>query len=462
MAREVLGLDEFFTEFRGAIVYGSRGDSRRQPTFGLILGAGASRSAGIPLANEMVAALKKIRGRRGQKKRPRQREESDFSYRFRTSLRTKEDRRTFIRNCTSRACSEPNLTHLIAVDFAANGIFGPLVTTNFDELLLSAFWSLRQGWAFREPHVVYDPRSGADELQHVAAGVPKIIKAHGHHTSYALGVLDREIGGFAPYVKKALESTERPHFGFLVVGYSGRWLDGVMAALQDPEYTRGQPIYWFYRERPPRATTAARKRLFRNGNLKFVQTSDCDELFLRMWWEVSAAAESEIDIAVESWMVNGDSPTWMWNPPALLDTGDLYTPPSYLERSLLQESRRKPLPARLPRKFSGELEDYRQHRSLVALRKRFLPILDAIDRIDEEYLDHELLHGLPGASLPMVDFGVVSGREQALVDKLPTGTAWTRRNRKIFRLALGPLNDPMLPFTLLEPVEEFSRHQAAP
>jgi hypothetical protein len=57
MSRETLPFDEFVRDFTTRIRY--QFDFER-PVYSLILGAGASRSAGIPLAPEMVKALKRI------------------------------------------------------------------------------------------------------------------------------------------------------------------------------------------------------------------------------------------------------------------------------------------------------------------------------------------------------------------------------------------------------------------
>src|SRR6476646_523937 len=215
--------------FTGRFVRELHGDPNDEwPAFTLILGAGASRSAGIPLAGEMVsllrltAALAKV-----DIAQPRVRE-SELSRLCRTVLQRvvpetewSDPEREFLMGCISRAQREANITHLLAMHFVSLGLIGPVVTTNFDDLTLAAYWHLPYQSARKEPHIIYDPLTSSSARPRVAGGVPVIIKAHGHHTTYGLGILDKEIGHLASHVHETLRHLPRPHHGYMVVGYSG-------------------------------------------------------------------------------------------------------------------------------------------------------------------------------------------------------------------------------------------------
>jgi hypothetical protein len=119
------------------------------PAFTLILGAGASRSAGIPLAGEMVSLLR-LTAKLADIDIPESRwRETEMSHLFRTVLQRvvpenewSDPEREFLMGCMSRAHREANVTHLVAMHFVSLGLIGPVVTTNFDDLTLAGYWNL--------------------------------------------------------------------------------------------------------------------------------------------------------------------------------------------------------------------------------------------------------------------------------------------------------------------------------
>lgn len=159
-ARPALPFDQFLKTFAWQVRYEW---DFEHPLYCLVLGAGASRSAGIPLASGMVKALEKLAARRGI--RVDKRKKGDLSWYFRLvfgSLKAKKpgapaSGREFLLACIHRAHKEANIAHLVAAHLATAGIFNPIVTTNFDDLALSAFWGLPWTTADDEPHVIYDP-----------------------------------------------------------------------------------------------------------------------------------------------------------------------------------------------------------------------------------------------------------------------------------------------------------------
>src|SRR5215475_6063585 len=84
MPSEIMNDGDFLKVFRGEIDYQHGAD----PLFGLILGSGASRSAGIPVAGEMVRALKQLAKLRNLRLGEGPKRKSELSWYFRKYFRT--------------------------------------------------------------------------------------------------------------------------------------------------------------------------------------------------------------------------------------------------------------------------------------------------------------------------------------------------------------------------------------
>ena len=128
MARRPITLKEFLSIFDSLCV--RRDGSAETRPFALVLGAGASRSAGVPLASEMVRALELLADASGMRIPVSRGKESRWSWVFRHVLsslprdRTSSDyARDFIVECISRAEGEANITHLIAASLTRAGVF---------------------------------------------------------------------------------------------------------------------------------------------------------------------------------------------------------------------------------------------------------------------------------------------------------------------------------------------------
>jgi len=358
--------------------------------------------------------------------------ESQFSWTFRhvTERMPWEDEffnypRQFLMNCIKRANREPNLTHLIAAHLCSAQIIGDIVTTNFDDLALAAFWALPAVTAYVEPYVVYHPKT--EPPPRAAGGVPVIIKAHGHHTLYGLDVIDRDIATTAPFVKKLLKLRPEPEIGFIVVGYSGSWADGVMAALSDRKITRGKTIYWFYTRQMP--TGPYVERVKEASDVQFIRIADADQLFLEIW--------NELHVEHSDLRVDGNEVHVVTRPSPM---------PILEEYHLFNSSRDFPISRTLPDSFrewwgfDGEpaKQDGPDPR-LVKLRKDLLPLLDAIDHWDNEVLLFDcapasIKNKLRLAKMPIS--WVEPPELRQLGERLPVNLEWTRRNRKLLRLAL--------------------------
>jgi hypothetical protein len=428
-----------------------------EPPFTLILGAGASRSAGIPIAHKMNQCLRMIVEARGYPLDYRFDGESDLSLLIRTIAEFSDDSevRGFILRCIRRGSREPNITHLIAANLACANVFKTIITTNFDDLALAAFWNLPVNEAYSEPFVMYDPRAVKYSKIELGDEVPVIIKAHGHHTHYGMGILDYQIRELVPSVKRAIRWCVNPSLGYLVVGYSGAWDDGVMAALKDPRLARGKTIYWFFRGRQP-VLHQPLQELVATQDVRFIRCDDSDYLFLCLL----------SFFKMEAFMGSG------W----LLDASELFTAPGMNElfanrimpaRTSWWPGTREPKDAKAQERRLQQLRkmtnvELRRDLGIPKLRKQFLPILNKIDDWDEGVLlSYDCVS--PDVRRHVDPVGLIAsfGREPPEVSQLRmmigTRIPWTRRNLKLFRLAMNVHVDPFILHDLLSAIDRMAK-----
>jgi hypothetical protein len=415
-------LDGFLSTF--AQLCRKRDSQAASRPFALILGAGASRSAGIPLVSEMIKALRLLAGASRKQIPETPDSETEWSWVFRQVLsavaghRPFADRaREFVVECISRAQGEANVSHLLAAALTNGGIFRYIVTTNFDDQALAGFWSLprgHKGLVYTEPHVIYD--AAAEPAPNIAPKVPNILKAHGHHTTYGLVILDNDIDALAPPVQRMVQQLPAPEHGFLVVGYSGQWNDGIMRALADKTFMNGKAVYWFFtgRRQPAGPLINAVRAV---ADVRFIRITDSDNLFLQLWDAVEANVHDE----------NDDRET-------LLAPAELFT---------FSISFRTWMPTALVSKKDWWYPAYDwPNKKFADLRKKLLPLLRRDDKSDEELLLYECLPmslknrfaydalNVHGPQLPHLEW-------LEMFKILPTAVPWTRRNRKLVIRALS-------------------------
>ena len=438
MPSEVITHEKFVRGFSDSLRYDYDFEN---PLYTLILGAGASRSAGIPLVCDMVRALGKLARVRGLRlgAPPRHargvRRESKLSWYFRRIFGSLEHERKesadeqhvstgrdFLMSCILRAQREANVTHLVAAHLGSAGIINPIVTTNFDDLSLAAFWNLPWTGPGDEPHVIYDAPSVAKAHPRIARRVPIILKAHGHHTTYGMGILDRQIATLAPFVRDVMATLPKPSHGFIVAGYSGGWDDGVMRVLRDRSITRGKLIYWLFQgDKPPDNEHV--RRVSSCSEVRFVPIVDSDLSFACLWGAIPGDDYFSVGRHLIPQHLFSFPPGWMrshttpkigvydWFNPTLVRHGD--------GEWKLED----------PEKFS-------------TIKKQLLPILDRIEQWDDRHLIEDCISG-PSSALQ--EFKGI----QKLQKLVPVDIPWTRRNRKILRLGLGSGVDLQLGTLLL-------------
>ena len=410
------------------------------PAYTLVLGAGASRSAGIPLQGELELALQKARQyfedhHPGLEHDPAQWEEWE-----------ELEQRLFMA-CLARANREPNLTHLITADLASIGIVGPILTTNFDDLMLAGFWALPDRTFYIEPHIIYQARSAAAELRKIRRGVPVVIKVHGHHTTYRLARFRDQARRLIPAVVSAYRRCPRPKHGFIVAGYSGAWNDGIMAILRQKELVRRKVVYWLFKGSLP-DLQGPLKAVLNVCDVRFVEVDDSDDVFVQIWQNVS------------------DENPYLGD--KMLDTANLLSPiPMSVRHAFLKVATYQPKWRHGIEFIKGMTNDqYWQLPAIKKLQERFLPILSQIEELDRKTLDDELSrvrrYSARGPTMTRLaapdeyDYGLAEVALSELVDELPSGMDWTRRNRAAFRIALEGKIDYLNSISLLEIIQEMS------
>lgn len=407
------------------------------PAFALVLGAGASRSAGIPPQGEMTAALE--HAYQAFLKRNPGAEFDPAPLLWWDELET-----DLFMACMARAKREPNLTHLLAADLAAVGLIGPILTTNFDDLALAGFWALPERTMHVEPHVVYDVKR-TPPPRRIRRGVPLVLKAHGHHTTYSVARFEAQVRRLSPSVVNHYRRNVRPRKGFIVAGYSGAWNDGILAIFGRKEFVQGKVIYWLYRGHPP-DLEGRLKTIAKTCDIRFVQIDDCDAAFMRLWEAVKFGCP--------------------YLAHKMLEPMDLLAPFPMTVPQVSRYNLDQPRPWRHGIKhFPGvNNERYWALPALKALQAKWLPVLREMEQLDPETLHVELYRLVrDGAGLRPTrtrdlppeddDYDLTELRLDDLKNKLPAGLEWTRRKRVVYRMAIDGSMDFQHSIALLEIIQ---------
>ena len=220
------------------------------PRFAFLLGAGASRQSGIPIAAEMIRYFKEQiilqRGPDGLKtdeEKERWLAEQDW-YRAEGSVYCKcferfepkeIGRQRYIESIIEKR--EPSFGYVVLANLMAQGFINTIITTNFDDLVYSActtFTGIRP--------IVYAYGVMASEMRFTAQR-PKILKLHGDYLYSALKNTGPELAAQDPNMLRQLRQV-LSEYGLIVIGYAGGDTS-VMNALS--EISERQDLYWCVR-----------------------------------------------------------------------------------------------------------------------------------------------------------------------------------------------------------------------
>ena len=273
--------------------------------FAVLLGAGASRSAGIPTASEMADELAigfykreegqdppddleelwewaaqsswyKDREQAWKKKFPNV-DESFCRYAACMAELKGARRQRYLLECCQRATA-PNWAHLFVAQLIAEDYVDIVLTTNFDDLMRRALLLFPGALPVLCEH--------AQTANYVLLDMPRpqIVHLHGsaihYDTSHTPDDVQQLRGNFEHVVTSVLQNR-----GLLVVGYRGAE-PGVMGALQDqlgyfpPPYR----LYWIAHGKSEEHLTEATRELLalHPGEHLAMLGQDADEFFARL------------------------------------------------------------------------------------------------------------------------------------------------------------------------------------
>ena len=236
------------------------------------LGAGASRSAGIKTAGDMIWDFKQ-RLYRSQRKLPPsaitdigepvvQRKlqahfdalggfppagsETEYSAYFEATYHSPRDRRAYLEELIARG--KPSFGHLALALLMAEKLCRIVWTTNFDRTMEDAAASILGGTG----HLVTGDLGEPDKFRRAfeESRWPIYGKLHGDYHSEALKNTDAELREQDAEMRRSLVDSCRRH-GLAVVGYSGRDASVMEAFEEALDDGRGFPggLFWFKRSK---------------------------------------------------------------------------------------------------------------------------------------------------------------------------------------------------------------------
>ncbi|MEM3845009.1 MAG: SIR2 family protein [Candidatus Parvarchaeota archaeon] len=199
-----------------------------------LVGAGISRSAGIPTATEIVEILRKEYHLDPARK-------YTYSEAFKAALpgtRNRGERRSFIeRQCSGKS---PKYEHHALIHLLERNVISAILTTNFDHLLEGA--AIMHGG---NPPWIYDYNVNTEPIEFVSK-YPKIVKLHGDFLYDDIANLPKEIQQRLTQNMRYRIKNYMKGSHLVVLGYSGNdrsLMKFIIKTVHDPELEVAG-IYW--------------------------------------------------------------------------------------------------------------------------------------------------------------------------------------------------------------------------
>ncbi len=231
----------------------------------LLVGAGISASAGIPLASKMVVELKND-PRYSYRFEDVQLKETDNEYNVLMKCLTYKQREEYLRSYTNSA--KINLAHLYIGMLIKEGYVNTVLTTNFDPLLVKTMA------LFNHHTYVYDL---ANTRNYVSDSIlfPNIFYLHGQGHSFLMLNTTEELRQPGDYFKMLLNDLLRKHY-FLVVGYSGL-CDFIFEELCEvPRFSSDLNWVGYKSEEAPKHV---REHLCNKDSVRYINSNGADSFF---------------------------------------------------------------------------------------------------------------------------------------------------------------------------------------
>jgi tetratricopeptide (TPR) repeat protein len=248
--------------------YMRRARADKQP-FVLFTGAGCSKSAGIPLASELVREI-------NQKYSLDLKELTDsekLNYGRCMSALTKDDRRELLQGYIQKA--KINWTHIVQALLLEAGYVQRVLTFNFDNIL-----SRSCGLLGLYPSI-YDFTSANLDLQNLIID-PAIVHLHGQSHGFVQLNTDEETNRHAELLSQFIANTlsQSPS---IFVGYSGQ-ADAFFPLLKE-KFTDRKRLFWIGREE--KAPDHVKDSLIAPNNVAhYLHHKDADRFFIELAQEL--------------------------------------------------------------------------------------------------------------------------------------------------------------------------------
>lgn len=260
--------------------------------YGVLLGSGVSRSAGIPTGWEVILDLsRRLAGLRNEECEP------DPAAWFQSTFGKAPDYADLLdelakspteRNQLLRAYFEPNAeereeglklptrAHKSIARLVKQGVIKVIVTTNFDRLMETALEDVGV-----VPQVISTPDAavGALPLAHAAC---TIIKVHGDYLDTRIKNAPHELENYDDKINDLLDRLF-DEYGLIICGWSADWDVALRAAI---ERCRGRPFstYWVARGEP----SDKAKALITLRSASIVKSPGADQFFEDLAEKVSS------------------------------------------------------------------------------------------------------------------------------------------------------------------------------
>jgi len=261
-------------------------------TYGLLLGSGVSRAAGMPTGWEIVVDLiRKLARVKGDDPEPdpvqwyrsTYNEDPNYDKLLEALAGTPSERSALLRTYFEPTDEErdqglklPTPAHTALAQLIHDGYFRVVLTTNFDRLLETA---LEEAGVSPDVISTDDALKGARPIVHSKC---TIVKLHGDYRDTRIKNTEVELATYSPELNEYLDRI-LDEFGLVVCGWSAEWDSALRSAiLRCP--SRRYTTYWAYRGE----LTDEAKRLIRHRDAKTILIESADTFFVELAQKLDA------------------------------------------------------------------------------------------------------------------------------------------------------------------------------
>lgn len=258
-----------------------REDGERESKFVLFLGAGASKTSGVPTAREMIAEWRKdyLSVENDAKttglnvlnleKQHWYNTSEEYSRLFEAIYHKPAQRRDFIERALSN--TSPSWGYIYLTNLIKSGVFNTIFTTNFDDLLNEACYLYSES-----TRPIVCAHDSSIRYVRITSSRPKIIKLHGDFLFDNIKNTVTEIESLEKNMKEKFGQFAS-EFGFIFLGYSGgdKSVMDVLNLLKRQEGNFPHGIYWCVRSEDEISDRL--RDLASDGSIEFIKITGFDE-----------------------------------------------------------------------------------------------------------------------------------------------------------------------------------------